>query len=79
MEAIDIAINTYRNLVKGWHFIGWLILAMASGAIARRRGRSDMAWFLLAMFLGPLALILLLLLPVIRKVKAQSTPVTLNR
>lgn len=41
--------------------IGYGTLALINAAIAQLQGRSALAWFIVSLFLGPLATILLLL------------------
>ena len=44
-------------------FIIWLILVIATGFLAKRKGRSAVGWVLAAIFLAPLVVLILLALP----------------
>lgn len=41
----------------------WLTVAILAGGFARTRGRSAWIWFLLTLFLGPIAAAFLVLMP----------------
>jgi len=43
--------------------IGWGTLALINAGIAQGKNRSGAAWFLLSIFLGPVATFFLVLLP----------------
>lgn len=47
-------------------FAGWGTLALVNAALAQGRNRSSLLWFLLSLVLGPLATLLLILLPKVR-------------
>jgi hypothetical protein len=47
-------------------FAGWGTLALINAALAQGRNRSGLWWFLLSLLLGPLATLLLVLLPRVR-------------
>lgn len=42
--------------------VGWFTLAMLNAGVAQGKNRSGLNWFLLSLFLGPLATLLLILL-----------------
>lgn len=41
------------------YFVGWWTLAMINAGLAQSKNRSGMLWFLISIFLGPLATFLL--------------------
>ena len=41
-------------------FVGWGTLALINAGLAQGKNRSGLNWFLLSLFLGPLATLLLL-------------------
>lgn len=41
-------------------FVGWGTLALLVAGVAQGKGHSGLVWFLLSLFLGPLALLILL-------------------
>lgn len=47
-------------------FAGWGTLALINAALAQGRNRSGLLWFLLSLLLGPIATLLLVLLPKVR-------------
>ncbi len=49
------------------YFVGWGTLALINAGLAQAKNRSGLAWFLLSLFLGPLATFLVVLFEPIRK------------
>jgi hypothetical protein len=47
-------------------FVGWGTLALINAALAQGKNRSGLLWFLLSLPLGPLATLVLVLLPKVR-------------
>ena len=47
-------------------FVGWGTLALINAALAQGKNRSGLLWFALSLLLGPLATLLLVLLPKVR-------------
>lgn len=47
-------------------FAGWGTLALINAALAQGKNRSGLVWFLISLLLGPLATLLLVLLPKVR-------------
>lgn len=47
-------------------FVGWGTLALINAALAQGKNRSGLLWFLLSLVFGPLATLLLVLLPKVR-------------
>lgn len=55
-----------RSAVLQWnapYFVGWGTLTLINAGIAQGKGRSGLLWFLISIFLGPIATLLLVLLP----------------
>ncbi len=50
----------------GPFFAGWGTLALINAALAQGKNRRGLLWFLLSLLLGPLATLLLVLLPKVR-------------
>jgi len=48
------------------YFVGWGTLALINAALAQGKNRSGLLWFLLSLPLGPVATLLLVLLPKVR-------------
>ena len=49
------------------YFVGWGTLALINAGLAQAKNRSGLAWFLLSLFLGPLATFLVVLFEPVRK------------
>lgn len=47
-------------------FAGWGTLALINAALAQGKNRSGLLWFLLSLPLGPIATLLIVLLPKVR-------------
>lgn len=47
-------------------FVGWGTLALINAALAQGKNRSGLLWFLLSLPLGPIATLLIVLLPKVR-------------
>lgn len=44
------------------YFVGWGTLALINAGLAQGKNRSGLVWFLLSLFLGPVATFLLVIL-----------------
>jgi hypothetical protein len=53
--------------------VGWGTLSLLNAGLAQAKGRSGLGWWLLSLFLGPLATLLIVLLPELRRVTPEST------
>lgn len=51
--------------------VGWTTLALINAGIAQGKARSGLAWFLLSLLLGPLATLILVVLPRLHHVSAS--------
>jgi len=45
------------------YFAGWGTLALLNAGLAQGKGRSGLLWFLVSLFLGPIATLLIVVLP----------------
>jgi hypothetical protein len=45
------------------YFVGWGTLALINAGLAQGKHKSGLLWFLLSVFLGPVATLILVLLP----------------
>jgi len=45
------------------YVVGWGTLALINAGIAQSKGRSGLSWFLRSLLLGPLATLILVILP----------------
>lgn len=48
--------------INGPFFVGWGTLALLVAGVAQGKGHSGLLWFILSLFLGPIALLILLFL-----------------
>lgn len=44
-------------------FVGWGTLTLINAGLAQAKGRSGLAWWLLSLFLGPVATFFIVVLP----------------
>jgi hypothetical protein len=47
-------------------FVGWGTLSLINAGLAQAKGRSGLIWWLLSLFLGPVATLLIVLLDPVR-------------
>ena len=52
-----------RPLLEPSYFVGWGTLALITAGIAQGKERGGLLWFLLSLLFGPLAVLILVLLP----------------
>ena len=50
--------------------VGWFTLALINAGLAQGKGRSGLAWWLVALLLGPIATLLIVLVEPVRLNKA---------
>lgn len=50
---------------------GWGTLSLVNAGLAQGKGRSGLAWFLLSLLLGPVATLLIVLMPALAKAGAS--------
>jgi hypothetical protein len=53
----------YDMYLAPTYFVGWGTLALINAGLAQGKQKSGLLWFLLSIFLGPLATLILVLLP----------------
>ena len=53
----------FYRVVGPQFYVGWGTLALINAGIAQGKNRSGLAWFLISLLLGPIALLILVLLP----------------
>ena len=58
MELLDISVY---QVGAPW-YAGWGTLALVNAGLAQGKNRSGLAWFLVSLFLGPLATLLIVVL-----------------
>lgn len=44
-------------------FVGWGTLSLINAGLAQSKGRSGLLWWLISLFLGPVATLLIVVLP----------------
>ena len=49
-------------------FVGWGTLSLINSGLAQSKGRSGLLWWLISLFLGPIATFLVVILPKIEPV-----------
>jgi hypothetical protein len=47
------------------YFVGWGTLSLINAGLAKAKGRSGLLWWLLSLFLGPVATFLIVVLPAV--------------
>ena len=55
--------TSYNTYFEAPYFVGWGTLALINAGLAQGKHKSGLLWFLLSIFLGPLATLILVLLP----------------
>ncbi|WP_225737685.1 antitermination protein NusB [Dyella acidiphila] len=61
-------VESFSMLAQGhapW-FVGWGTLALINAGLAQGKNRSGLVWFLLSVLFGPLATLVLVLMPKVR-------------
>ena len=53
----------YYTYFEPTYFVGWGTLALINAGLAQGKKKSGLLWFLLSLLLGPLATLILVLLP----------------
>ena len=48
------------QMIDNQYFVGWGTLAMINAGLAQGKNRTGLNWFLLSIFLGPIATLILL-------------------
>lgn len=48
-------------------FVGWGTLSLINAGLAQCKGRSGLLWWLISLFLGPVATFLIVILPAVER------------
>ncbi|MGN6544310.1 MAG: hypothetical protein ACTHK7_04625 [Aureliella sp.] len=64
----NILQNLYKKVTRGMHgqaqfFVGWGTLSLINAGLAQAKGRSGLLWWLASLLLGPIATLLIVVLP----------------
>jgi hypothetical protein len=51
---------------RAGYFVGWSTLSLINAGLAQGKNRSGLGWWALSLFLGPLATLILVVLPKVR-------------
>jgi hypothetical protein len=62
MAAMLAFAYPYFTYFEPTYFVGWGTLALINAGLAQGKNKSGLLWFLLSLFLGPLATLILVLL-----------------
>jgi hypothetical protein len=46
-----------------FYYVGWFTLALINAGLAQAKNRSSLLWFIISVFFGPLATLVIVLLP----------------
>jgi hypothetical protein len=56
----------------GEFFVGWGTLSLINAGLAQSKGRSGLLWWLLSLFIGPIATLLIVVLEAVRPVSVPD-------
>ena len=56
------------NTNTGEYAVGWFTLSLINAGLVQSKGRSGLNWWLISLFLGPIATFLVVVLDPLRKV-----------
>ncbi|HEY2075582.1 MAG TPA: hypothetical protein VGH53_04530 [Streptosporangiaceae bacterium] len=51
------------SAVQASYSVGWFTLSLINAGLAQGKGRSGLAWWLISLLIGPLATLLIVILP----------------
>jgi hypothetical protein len=54
------------TLIQTEYFVGWGTLTLINAGLAQGKGRSGLGWWLLSLFIGPIATFLIVVLPPVK-------------
>ena len=63
MIALLAAFYDYTYYITPGYGVGWGTLALINAGLAQGKDRSGLLWFLISLFLGPIATLIIVLLP----------------
>jgi hypothetical protein len=49
--------------MDGFFFVGWGTLSLINAGLAQSKGRGGLLWWLVSLFIGPIATLLIVVLP----------------
>jgi purine-cytosine permease-like protein len=52
---------------NGGYAVGWFTLSLINAGLAQAKGRSGLLWWLLSLFIGPIATLLIVVLPRVQR------------
>ncbi len=52
----------FQDLQPPSYFVGWGTLALINAGLAQSKHRSGLAWFVISLFIGPIATLLIIVL-----------------
>ena len=55
--------GAYYSYLAPPYFVGWGTLALINGGLAQGKNKSGLLWFLISLLLGPVATLIVVLLP----------------
>jgi len=62
-DATHLLQGAYTIMNAPGYFVGWGTLSLINAGLAQSKGRSGLLWWLFSLFLGPLATLLIVVLP----------------
>jgi hypothetical protein len=62
MSFLAVFVLSYYAFAEPQYFVGWGTLALINAGLAQGKNRSGLLWFLISLFLGPLATLILVIL-----------------
>ena len=68
-QAAELPARTYSALmhtvsaVQASYSVGWFTLSLINAGLAQGKGRSGLAWWLISLLIGPIATLLVVILP----------------
>jgi len=61
-EGINMMAIMQMQAVPAQYAVGWFTLSLINAGLAQGKGRSGLAWWLVSLFLGPIATFLIVVL-----------------
>ena len=63
VALLAVFASSYYAYLEPSYFVGWGTLTLINAGLAQGKQKSGLLWFLLSIFLGPLATLILVMLP----------------
>jgi hypothetical protein len=51
------------SALQAYYYSSWFLLSLINAGLAQGKGRSGLAWWLVSLFIGPIATLLIVVLP----------------